>query len=142
TSTAGTKQATITYRKTVTTNGGLETLQTFTKTVDVTVVAEPVTLTSISATIDDQCWEVGYVLQNSDFVVTATFSNVYTSIVIDFTIVSPTGELTTAGQVEVELSYTYQGETRYTTVTNTVVEVQQETVNYGKYGICPRMANL
>ena len=135
TSTAGTKQATITYRKAVTTSGGLETLQTFTQTVEVIVVANDVTLVSISATIDDQCWEVGYVLQNSDFVVTATFSNEYTSIVIDFTIVSPTGELTTAGQVEVELSYTYQGETRYTTVTNTVVEPQKEVVNYGKFGI-------
>ncbi len=132
TSTAGTKQTTISY---VDTSSDFSV--TYNQPVTFTVVAKPVTLTSISATIDAECWEVGHVLQNSDFVVTATFSDEHTSIVTDFTIVSPTGELTTPGLVEVELSYTYQGETRYTTVTNTVVEApsNEETINYGKYGI-------
>ncbi|MBR2986088.1 MAG: MBL fold metallo-hydrolase [Clostridia bacterium] len=130
TSTAGIKTTTISY---VDTSSDFSV--TLNQPVTFTVVATDVTLVSISATIDAECWEVGYVLQNSDFVVTATFSDDHTSIVTDFTIVSPTGELTTAGQVEVELSYTYQGETRYTTVTNTVIEPQKEVVNYGKYGI-------
>ena len=130
TSTAGIKTTTISYM-----DATSDLSVTYNQPVTFTVVAKPVTLTSISATIDAECWEVGYVLQNSDFVVTATFSDEHTSIVTDFTIVSPTGELTTAGLVEVELSYTYEGETRYTTVTNTVVEPQKEEPNYGKYGI-------
>ena len=132
TSTAGIKTTIISYM-----DATSDFSVTYNQPVTFTVVAKPVTLTSISATIDAECWEVGYVLQNSDFVVTATFSDDHTSIVTDFTIVSPTGELTTAGLVEVELSYTYEGETRYTTVTNTVVEApsNEETINYGKYGI-------
>ena len=108
-----------------------------TKTCNVTVnvLPLPVTLDSITATANKNEFNVGDTLQLTDFVVTAHFSDGDSHAVSDFAIVTPTGALETAGNVEVELSYTFNGQTRYATLSITVLAVEEEVVNYGKYGV-------
>ena len=95
----------------------------------------PVTLDSITATANKNEFNVGDTLQLTDFVVIAHFSDGDSHAVSDFAIVIPTGALETAGNVEVELSYTFNGQTRYATLYITVLAVEEEVANYGKYGI-------
>ncbi|MBQ8434340.1 MAG: bacterial Ig-like domain-containing protein, partial [Clostridia bacterium] len=132
---------TITSPTTFTTSGNHTvtlsyTYDGITKTCDVTInVLAELTLSGITAKATHSDFEVGEQLKLADFVVTAQFSDGSSLTVSDFTIVEPTGELTTAGQVEVELSYTFNGQTRNATLYIDVVEVQQEVVNYGMHGI-------
>lgn len=108
-----------------------------TKTCNVTVsvLALPLTLDSITATASKSEFYVGDTLQLTDFVVTAHFIDGNSLAVSDFAIVSPTGALESTGDVEVELSYTFNSQTRYATLYITVLAVEEEVANYGKYGI-------
>ena len=124
---SGTKSTQISY-----------TYQGVTKTCNATVnvLSAPKTLSSITAVANNDTLTVGQSLKNSDFIVTAYFSDGSTVTVSDFTIVSPTGQLATEGQTEVELSYTFNGQTRYVTIDIDVLpEAQQDVANYGKYGV-------
>ncbi len=100
--------------------------------VTVEVLPAPVTLASISAIANNTSLQVGDELQPTDFIVTAHFSDDSQLVVSDFTFVSPTGELTQSGEIEVELSYTFNGVTK--SVTLTVAVLDEEVANYGKYG--------
>lgn len=113
TSTAGTKQVTISC-----TSDGT----TYTATVNVTVVAKPVTLVGISAIFNNDSFYTGDTLTNADFTVTANYSDDHSSIVTDFAITSATS-FTTAGAKTVTLSYTYQGITKTCNVSVNVLEV-------------------
>ena len=124
---SGTKSTQISY-----------TYQGVTKTCNATVnvLSASKTLSSITAVANNDTLTVGQSLKNSDFIVTAYFSDGSTVTVSDFTIVSPTGQLATEGQTEVELSYTFNGQTRYVTIDIDVLpEAQQDVANYGKYGV-------
>lgn len=132
---------TITSPTTFTTSGNHTvtlsyTYEGITKTCDITInVQEELTLLGITAKATHSDFEVGEQLKLADFVVTAQFSYGSGLTVSDFTIVEPTGTLENAGQVEVELSYTFNGQTRNATLYIDVVEVQQEVANYGMHGI-------
>lgn len=132
---------TITSPTTFTTSGNHTvtlsyTYEGITKTCDITInVQEELTLAGITAKATHSDFEVGEQLKLADFVVTAQFSDGSSLTVSDFTIVEPTGTLENAGQVEVELSYTFNGQTHNTTLYINVAEVQQEVVNYGMHGI-------
>ena len=132
---------TITSPTTFTTSGNHTVTLSYThegvsKTCSVTInVLQEVTLTSITAKATHSDFEVGEQLRLTDFVVTAQFSDGSSLTVSDFTIVEPTGTLERAGQVEVELSYTFNGQTHNTTLYINVTEVQADVVNYGMHGI-------
>ena len=132
---------TITSPTTFTTSGNHTVTLSYThegvtKTCNVTInVLQELTLTGITAKATHSDFEVGEQLRLADFVVTAQFSNDSSFTVSDFTIVEPTGTLENAGQVEVELSYTFNGQTHNTTLYINVTEVQADVVNYGMHGI-------
>ena len=124
---SGTKSTQISY-----------TYEGVTKTCNATVnvLSASKALSAITAVANNDTLTVGQSLKNSDFIVTAYFSDGSTVTVSDFTIVNPTGQLTTAGQTEVEISYTFNDQTRYVTINiNVLPEAAAEVANYGKYGI-------
>lgn len=106
-----------------------------TKTCEVTIdVLEKLpTLTEITAEADVVIFPLGDTITNADIIVTAYYSDGTFNTVSDFVITSPADKtLSTSGEVEVVLSYTYKNVTRTTTI---IISVIDNTPNYGKYGI-------
>lgn len=106
---------------------------TKTCTVDIDVLPQGTTLTRITAEADVLVFQLDDQLANTNFVVTAYYSDGTFNAVSDFVITSPADKtLSTSGEVKVVLSYTYKNVTRTTTI---IISVIDNTPNYGKYGI-------
>lgn len=109
--------------------------ETTTCEVAIDVLEKLPTLTEITAEADVVIFPLGDIITNADIIVTAHFSNGTSHTVSDFVITDPAdGVLSTSGEVEVELSYTYNNVTCTTKVIVSVMDATEEA-NYGKYGI-------
>lgn len=124
--TEGKATVTISY----TYNGETQTCE-----VAIDVLEKLPTLTEITVEADVVIFPLGDTITNADIIVTAHFSDGTSCIVSGFVITDPAdGVLSTSGEVEVELSYTYNNVTCTTKVIVSVMDTTEEA-NYGKYGI-------